>query len=491
MHDVILFAVLGLASGGSYALLGQGIVVIYKGSGVLNFGQGAVALIGAVALSDLQVWVHLPLGAAVAGALAISLVVGALIFLLIMRPLRTAPALARHVATLGLVVAIPAAVIATHPGVLGRTVTSLVPTEPITLFGIQVGRDRLYLLGIALVVTALVAALFRYTRFGLATRAVAESEFAASILGFSPGVIGLANWMLGCLLAGGAGMVIAPITGIDPTNIPFLVVPALAAALIGGFTSFWVTGVAALAIGLMQSEALRFWNQPGAQDMIPLLVIIVVMSLRNRALPTRDYILKGRPPISLAGRFRLSWAVGGIIVTLVVSAFLTGQYSYALQTSWILAIVLLSQTIVTGFVGQVSLAQMTFAGVGALVTARCASNLGVPFPLSIVIAAVVVAPVGVLLGLPAVRVRGINLAVVTLGLSVAISSFVFGNASWTGAPDLSAVPTPTIFGWSLSATAHGGRYAVVAVLALIVVAAVTTWIRRGAARAQDACRAGE
>lgn len=480
MNDVLLFAFLGLAAGSVYALLAQGIVVIFKGSGVLNFGHGAVALLAAVAVSDFRE-AGLTTGPAIILALIVSLVAGALIYLLVMRPLRSAPALARHVATLGLLLSIPPAILVTHTGLESRPVPPILPTDSVSVAGVSFGVDRLYLFGIAVVATVLLASAYRFTRLGLATRAVAESELAASLLGFSPAFIGIVNWMLGASLAGAAGILISPISGMNLDVLPFLVVPALAAALVSNFTSFWIAGLAAMGIGILEAEVQRFWVQPGAQVIVPFAVIILVMTLRSRSLPSRDYVLTGRPPVSLSGRFSIGWAAVAVVATLVAAETLSGAYVYALQTTCIFAIVLVSQVVVTGFVGQVSLAQMTFAGLGALMTARFGSDLGLPFPIPILLAAVLAAPLGALLGLPAVRVRGVNLAVVTLGLSVAVASFVFGNTDWTGVSGQSRVPAPELFGISMSSSIHPGRYALAAACALIVVIGVTTALRRGSA----------
>jgi branched-chain amino acid transport system permease protein len=122
--------------------------------------------------------------------------------------------------------------------------------------------------------------------------------------------------------------------------------------------------------------------------------------------------------------------------------------------------------VVTGYVGQISLAQMTFAGVGAFAVSQLAEQNGVPFVPSIILAALVAVPVGILIGLPALRVRGVNLAIVTIGAAVAIDSFVFQNTDWSGGLDGLRVPQPEILGWSISASAHPQRFGLFALVVL-------------------------
>ena len=104
----------------------------------------------------------------------------------------------------------------------------------------------------------------------------------------------------------------------------------------------------------------------------------------------------------------------------------------------------LSLVVLTGYVGQVSLAQMSFAGIGAFMLSHVADDLGLPFPFSLFLSALAVVPVGVLIGLPALRVRGVNLAVVTLAAAAAMDALVFSNWAFTGGlggRDI-ALPTP-------------------------------------------------
>ena len=175
---MVLFALLGLGTGAIYALAGQGMILVYRGSGVLNFAQGAFAAIGALGYYYLQIELGLPVPVAIAGALVISAVAGALMHLLVMRPLRNAPPLTRVIATLGVMVALQQAGTIIF-GTTIDTVPSFLPTSSVRIFGTAVGQNLIILLVIALVVSGALWVVYRYSKFGAITSAVAESERAA------------------------------------------------------------------------------------------------------------------------------------------------------------------------------------------------------------------------------------------------------------------------------------------------------------------------
>ena len=234
MEQFLLFAILGFGAGAAYGLIGLGVVLIYKGSGVVNFAQGAVAMVAAFCCNDLVnqgLSVYLAAAITVAGAG----VAGVVIYVIVMRPLRNASSLSQVIATIGLLVTLVGiAVLAWNDVALrGQLAPSLVPTDPVTLFGSSFGVDRLWLLGIAAVLCVALSVLYRYTNFGLATRAAAESERGASLLGISPDRVAAGNWAIGFGVAAFAGILIAPITALNVTALAFIILPALAAAVVG------------------------------------------------------------------------------------------------------------------------------------------------------------------------------------------------------------------------------------------------------------------
>jgi branched-chain amino acid transport system permease protein len=476
MKDLLLFAILGLGAGASYALIALGIVLIQKGSGAVNFAQGAIAGCAALfftAATNNGMSKVLALVIALAGGA----ILGAVFYTLVMRPLRQAPLLARIVSTLGLMIVLSALALKVW-GSLSVVAPSLFPTSSLAIFGINFGVDRLYLLGTAVLLTVVLWAVYRFTAFGISTRAVAESERAASLLGYSPDVIGAVNWALGCMLAAFAGVMIAPLTTVDIAPLTLLVLPALAAALVGRFSSFGITTSVAIGIGVGQSLLVKYWTQPGVNQALPFVIVALMMIIGGALIPARGTLSLARLPLAPATRFRAgSFGVGIAIVVLALVA-LDSTYQAAISVSLITVIIGLSVVVVTGLVGQISLMQMAFAGIGGFLVSKLGTNLGIPFPWPILLAGLATVPVGVLLGLPAVRVRGINLAVVTLGAAVAVSAVVFQNADWTGGVAGSQVPSPGFWGFSLDPVSHPVRFGIFALAVTVLAIAGVINLRR-------------
>jgi len=481
--DVVRFAVLGLGAGGVYALTAQGLVLIYRGSGVVNFAQGAIGMIGAyVAYLSHEGGVATPV--ALALGVGLGAAIGAATHLLVMRPLRHAPAVSRLVATLG-ILTVCLALGDQLWGHGARLIAKLLPTDSVTLFGdVVVGRDRLLILAVAVVVTVALTVLYRATRFGLATSAVAESRRAASAQGISPDVIATVNWALGSSLAVMAAVLIVNITGLQVIKLTLLVVPALAAALVGGFRSFPLTLVGGLLIGVLESEIAYLQVEvgtstllQGAVNSIPFLVIIVVLVVRGRALPLRGDAIE-KPPELGTGVVRPSWAVLLTAGALVFAVVASSSWVDALTTTAATGIILLSLVVVTGYTGQLSLAQVALAGMGAWIAARLAADHGVPFELAALAGIAGVVPIGVLVGLAALRLRGVNLAVATLGLALLLEGQVLANGPLTGGALGLDVGSPSLLGIDLDTFEHPARYAAFTTVLLVVAFLAVANLRR-------------
>ena len=207
MNEFLRFAVLGLGAGACYGLAAQGIVLVYRGSGVLNFANGAIGMVGAFYFYDARDS-GVPTWLAFVLALALGAVIGAAIHLGIMRTLRRAPALSRLIATLGLFTAFYAFALDRY-GMNIRVVTKMFEPVPVEVLpDISIGRDRLVLLGVGVVLTAVLSVVYRRTWFGFATTAVAESRRAAAAQGVSPDLVAAVNWALGTIPAG-AGITVS------------------------------------------------------------------------------------------------------------------------------------------------------------------------------------------------------------------------------------------------------------------------------------------
>jgi ABC-type branched-subunit amino acid transport system ATPase component/branched-subunit amino acid ABC-type transport system permease component len=514
--DHVATLLLGLGNGAVFAALALGLVLTYRSSGVINFATGAIAMFSAYTYATLRkgelllffpglpktVDVGSSMGFAPAAAitLVVTALLGALLYLLVFRPLRDAPALAKAVASLGVMVGLQA-IVAIQVGTAPVAVRAIFPVERWELGSLVVLSDRLFLAVTIVAVTVALALVFRYTRFGLTTRAAAESETGAYVSGVSPDRVAMLNWMISAAVAGLAGILIAPISPLTPISYTLFVIPALAAALVGSFTKLVPAVVAGLAIGMLQSEAVSLSSQydwmprSGSSELIPLIVILVVLTVTGEAMPARGGLL--RNPLGKAPRPRailfpaLVGTVAGVLFLLLTS----GVWRSAVIGTFIAGIIGLSLVVVTGYAGQVSLAQLALAGAGAYTLSFLTVSWGVPFPIAPILAAAFATVVGVVVGLPALRLRGLTLGVVTLAFAYALEAVWFRNTQIVDSRG-AAVEPPSLFGLDLSigtGTAFPRvPFGLVCLLTLVLVGAGVAWLRRSSlGSAMLAVRANE
>jgi ABC-type branched-subunit amino acid transport system ATPase component/ABC-type branched-subunit amino acid transport system permease subunit len=502
----LVFALVGLGAGAVYAGLAQGLVVTYKGTGIVNFAQGALAMWGVYVYSELRASGDLVLpivvgptrlqvgDVTVAGAVALGIASAAVLALavhvLVFRPLRGAPALAKVVASVGVMLTLQA-VATLEFGSAQRIVPSFLPDESLTIAGLAVPVDRFYLAGIAIATAVSLWAWFRFTRVGLATRAAAENELAASVAGYSPDQLAAAAWLLSGALAGLFGILVAPLTGLNTVNFTLFVVPALAAALVGRLTSFGATCAAGLLLGVAQSELLYLqtqswypeWAVAGATEAIPFLLIIAALVVVGRSLPSRGAVEPERLPDAFRPRHVLAPALVLASIAAVLLLVLEGSYRYGLIQSLVLAVLMLSFVLLTGLVGQISLAQAAFAGIAGFTLSKLGTATGIPFPLSMVLAAGAATVLGLVTAIPAVRIRGTQLAVVTFGVAVATEAFIFNNPSFTPITG-NLIPDPTLAGVRLGVIGNRGEiraaFGFVALVVLLLVAVGVANLARSA-----------
>ena len=440
----------GLAQGALVAAIALGVVVTYRGSGVVNFANSAIAMYIAYVYAvlrrdgdlflpplpnplapiegiinhfrDKADWIDLPNWPTKISfgpnmqfwpALFVAIILGLILHFLIFRPLRNAPPLAKVVASIGLFLYLPAVIIRrfTVQPYAVESMPFFKNGKPIKLpFGISMTSEQIAITVLVIVLTAALYALFQLTRFGLATRAASENEKGAVVLGFSPEFLAGANWVLSTLITGLLGIFAATVLKtVDPSVIPALIIPGLTAALVGSFTSFGWTTFAAMLLG-MQTGLIQYLGAnaswfpksgnsafPGVERIVPLVVIVLVLFLRGKSLPTRGSISSGRLPFSPTPP---QWAIryagpAAAIITAILGLFVFNpDFRLALGNSLIGIVICLSIVVLTGYVGQISLAQMAFAGISAFLVAKLTTEHGVPFPLPSILGAIVAMAVG-------------------------------------------------------------------------------------------------
>jgi ABC-type branched-subunit amino acid transport system permease subunit len=414
-------------------------------------------------------------------ALAISTMLGVAMYVLVFRQMRTSLPLAKAVASLG-VMALLQGLIALRLGSEPPVIGPLFPAEGIRIGQNVVRQDVLMFFATIIAIVVLVWIVFRWTRFGRATAAAAECERGAIAIGISTDRIALANWALAGLVTGLGGILIAPIAQVTPTNFTLFVVPALAAALVGRFSFVWPAVGVATVLGMSQSVTILlrtndWWpDVPGIAQALPFVIVIGVMVASGRPLPERGAIILQTLPLARAPRKvpqHTALAAAAGVVLLVV---LDGGYLAGLTASLVFIPFALSLVVITGYVGQISLAQFAFAGVSALAMSKLTTDVGIPFPFAPVIAALIAAVAGVLVGLPALRVRGINLAVLTLTVAVAIEQLIFRNPDLNGGPFGAPIEPLTIFGMSVSYP--GVSYGVFALCVALICSLAVIGLRR-------------
>jgi branched-chain amino acid transport system permease protein len=466
VDQVLLFALLGLGSGALIAGIALGVVLTYRGSGIINLAVGAVAMVAGYSMWSLKTGFFGP-ELATAPALIITLLVallmGVLMEVLAFRPLRTASPLAKMAASIGVLLFAQGAVLLGF-GTAGKPAPSILPTGTVELFGVTVPVNRFILAGIVIAVAIALTGLYRWSRFGLATRAASENEVGAMLAGLSPNRLSMANTLLASLVAGGLGVLAASVTQLNATTLPLQIIPALAAALFARFTSFSIACAAGLLIGMAQSEldylsTLSWFPQdqghamPGLKDLFVFIVIVIAMFWRGASLPGRGELVEKRLPLAPRPEHLVRPAIIATVVCGVALVVLPFDFRQALTNSMIGATLVLSVIAITGFLGQISAVQLALSGVAGFAISRLATEWGIEFPLAPLIAAAGVTLLGLLTAVSALRVRGVSLAVVTLAAAVAIEQFIFVNSTWGGGSAGSPVPQPELFGIDLGPSA--------------------------------------
>jgi len=441
---VLWGAVLGALS----ALTAMGIVLVYRSSRIINFAQADIGgLAAAIAVVMVAGW-HVSYFLALPIGLATALFTGWLIDVVVVRRFFNAPRLILTVATIG---------IAQILGGLEIGLPSLFAhLQPLTTFKtpfhLRFGLFPFIFTGdhiLALVVVAValggLAWFFRRSDTGIGIRAAADSAERALLLGIPVRRLSTITWILAAGLSGVASMLSAPILGPNLGGVsgPESLLAPLAAAVIARMESLPVTLAAGIGIGIFQQAV--FWNYPRSStvDLALFLLITVALLLQRKRLSRVDDrglggfvsvkevrptpgVLAGLPEVQTARM--VAWLMAGVIVV-IVPLFLNNSKLTLIAYIAIYGILAMSLLILTGWSGQISLGQFAFAGVGAAVTSSLLVHAGADLFLALLAGTAVGAVVAALVGIPAVRISGLFLAVETLAFGVPVNTF-FLNAAY-------------------------------------------------------------
>jgi len=482
----------GAIVGGLSALLALGLAVVWRANRVIDFAAGDLGAVPATLAVLLTVsTVGLGWWGGLAVGLATALALGAVVELVIIRRFTSSPRLVLTVATIGLAQLLAAGALLlprlfTLPGnPVPDPIDAHITIDPIT-FG---GSDIVAAIVIPLVFLAL-ALFFTRSEVGIAVRAGAERADRALMLGIPVRRLQTIVWMIATVLAFLAVFLRAGIVGLPIGEVlgPAILLRALAAAVIGRMERLPTIAGAAIMLGIIEQSVIWHWREPDYVDPILFVVVLVallVTHVRSDRTPEPSAwqaVREVRPiPRELARltevRVMRRGAVAvGSAVLLAVPLFLSESRTNLAAAIVVFAIIGISLVLLTGWAGQVSLGQMAFVGIGAAVAGAATARLGWDLVPAIVLAGLVGAGVALVIGLPALRRRGLTLAVTSLAFALATSSWLLNRSFFGPGHALDWLPSdriarPDLFGVSLSSETRM-YYVCLGGLALAFVAAL-------------------
>jgi len=490
----------GVTDGLIIGVLAMGIVLIHRTTKVINFAVANMGLVGSGLLAVLVLDYGMPFLAALPIALVAGTVFGLLADRIVIRRLFYAPRVIVLVATIGI------AQLAETVAALLPKIGNLAATYPVVSSGVwrlsatvQITGTQIAIVVVVPVIALALSLLLNRTVLGKAVLASADNPALARLHGISPKAVSAAVWAgaglvssICLILISGENQQLDQLSAVGPETLT----AALAAAVLARMVSFRVALLAGIALGLLQDIVEFNWlSQGGLSDALILVLIIVALFFTNRAGQAERGSFSFAPNIRpVPQRLREIWwarnieritlaalAVAAIFVPFVVT-LPSRQLLYTIILAY--AICAVSVTILTGWAGQLSLGQMAFAGIGALTAALLARGIDLgfgssilvvrplPFPAAVAIAALIAAALAALLGLGALRVRGLLLAVTTFAFGVACENYLYGRPFFMDSPQstTASFPVSTLFGLNISSQ-RAYYYVVLAVLIAVMILA--------------------
>lgn len=451
---MLQYVVAGLVLGGIYAISAASLTATHRSAGIFNFSFAAIAYF----VARFYYYLHTQHGWSIAGAAVVALLIvapalGIVLYVLLFRFLRLSSALIKVVATLGLSVCIPPIARLLFGNVAVLKAPGLAP-EPVTVFhpfGVPVTMDQIIVYGCVALLGVTGAVILRYSDIGLRVRAMVDSPAMTSLTGTSPNIVSLGVWAFSTFLAGLAGVLSAPIIGLDPDDFTLLMAAAFAAVIAARLRHLPVAVLVGLAMGVIGSLVQKYLppNSSFTAAVLPSIpfavtaIFLIYNTLLRGRLSESDGVGgaldnaitpqggRGREQSNTRRRaYRWAWEPSTLVLVAiaavlpyVIDSFWTGYLAQGAA----FAVIFLSYTLVTGEGGMIWLCQITFAGVGALTTAQLATNHGWPVLAAVAAGGVLAAPMGVILGLLTIRLGPLYVALVTLTFGLLMDKLVFAR----------------------------------------------------------------
>jgi branched-subunit amino acid ABC-type transport system permease component len=461
------YALPNIPFGCTYALVAVGLVLTYRATGVFNFGFAAEAYAAGVIYSELYWHGMQRTWAALVVVFVVAPIFGALLDIGLFSRIPTGNLTAKIVTSLGVMVVLPTVV----SMFLGQVVVYAPPAPlfvqgPIwTIGSVTVNGPELCTIVATIAVLVGLSIMLRTRRFGLPIRAAVESPKLLELAGVNSKWVLRAAWMISTSLAALAGVLYAASSiTLDPNAYGVLLVAAIAAAAIAGLKSIPWAVAAGILLGVIQGVESGYiptdtvWYQalvPSLPFFILLVVLIVHPAFRHlddavdpmAAIepPPPAPALSLRPPQLNRTIRRWRWPLFALILALIL-ATVPSLWMSSLTLGASYSIIFLSITLLTGLAGQLSLAQAAFAGIGACTVAQLTYNQHTPVLLAALAGAAIAGLGGWLASLPALRLRGLPIALLTLCLALLADNLLFPTSWIGGGPSGLPVPRPTVSG---------------------------------------------
>ncbi|MCA1833380.1 MAG: ABC transporter permease [Actinomycetota bacterium] len=478
MGEFLSFTIAGIVTGSVYSVAATGLVVTYTTSGIFNIAHGGIGMLMAFLYWQLRVGWHWP------APLAMILVVFVLAPLFgaglergVIRGLRGASVATSLVITVAIMVFLVGVANILWDPTVARELPGFFEPSGVQLGGILVTWHEIITVLAGGVVAAFLYALLSRTRVGIAMRAVVDDRNLLAMNGAQPNRVSMLSWAIGASLASIAGILLAPVLQMNVLILTLLVVNAYAAAMVGRLSSLPMTFVGGFTLGLIEAYVIGYINLSGPllglREALPTLFLFVaLLTLPEARLRTARLAGAVGPRLPT---YRKAFAGFGVLiaVTVIVSGMLQPADISRTALGLAYGLIMLSLIPLVGFAGQVSLCQMTFAGLGAFAMARMGADGNL---IGIVAALVLAGAVGAIVALPSLRLQGLYLALSTMAFAVLMDKMVFSNEHVFG--NLGALNIPRL---DLLGVSFDGERAYMILLSIMfgVFGTIVIAIRRG------------
>jgi ABC-type branched-subunit amino acid transport system ATPase component/branched-subunit amino acid ABC-type transport system permease component len=480
MSDILPFIIAGLVTGAVYGLAGVGLVLTYKTSGIFNFAHGTIATASAFIFYALYVRHGLPWGVAALVSIVVS---GPILSLGLERLARAATGTslaARVVATVGLLTFIQAAAVLIY-GTDFHAVPGFLGSGTFRIDATAVTWAEVIILVVAVLATGALYSYFRVSRGGIAMRAVVDDPALLDLAGTNPIRVRREAWIIGSTFAALSGILLVQLLGqVDPTTFTLLVVQAFAAAALGRFTSLPLTFGGGVVLGIGTSLCTKYFHSglgSGLASSLPFLALMAVLLIYPKSrLTDHNFVLRRVPsPWRAPDWFQAGGGVAVLAFLCCVPLF-AGDHLEAWISLLTTVILFASLGLLVRTAGEVSLCQISFVAIGVAAFSHLAVQHHLPWLVALLVAALITVPVGALLAIPAIRLSGLYLALVSLGFGLVLQYMFYDQSYMFGSNAVGlTVPRPKL-SW-LNATGDRTYYYLVLFITVLILGVIVALTR--------------